>query len=109
MPFLQSPELGPPTPSPAGECFPPLRFRSVRTHSLAGEGVGGGPNSDESTDTVLLRYICTLWGYVQKYKIINYNAFMFHNIQYMSASYRRAVNNIRNNMQNHCSLFIVHC
>ncbi len=43
-------ELGPPTPSPAGECIPPqLGWGGGGAHSLAGEGVGG-PNSDEGTD-----------------------------------------------------------
>ncbi len=50
-PFLQSSELGPPTPSPAGERVPSLWFRGWDT--LAGEGVGG-PNSNEG--------FCTFWG-----------------------------------------------
>jgi hypothetical protein len=30
-------------------------------HSLGVAGGGGGPNSYEGTDTVVLGYICTLW------------------------------------------------
>jgi hypothetical protein len=55
--FLQSSELGPSTPSPAGECVPSPFGSGRREHarliSLAGEGVGG-PDSDEGTDTVVL-------------------------------------------------------
>jgi hypothetical protein len=45
-------------------CYPPpLLVPRGGTHSLAGEGVGGGPNSDAGTCTAVLynRYICTLW------------------------------------------------
>jgi hypothetical protein len=101
MLFLQSPELGPPTPSPIGECVPP-RFRRGRSRDTfsCGRGGEGVPIRTRVQSLWYSRYLCTLWGYVQKYKIINYNAFMVHNIQYMSATYRRAVDNIRNNMQN---------
>jgi hypothetical protein len=59
--FLQSSELDPPpSTSPAGECARSLLVPGG-THSLAGEGVGEGPNSDEGTDTVVLYvYIFTL-------------------------------------------------
>jgi hypothetical protein len=51
---LQSSEkLGRSIPSHAGECCPPPMVPGG-THSLAGEGVGG-PNSDEGTDTVILK------------------------------------------------------
>ncbi len=44
----------PPTPLPAGECPPPLWLVGAGgAHSLAGDG-GGGPKSDEGTDTVVL-------------------------------------------------------
>jgi hypothetical protein len=47
---LQSSELAPPAPSPAGECVPrPHWFQGEKAHSLAGEGVGRA-NSDEATD-----------------------------------------------------------
>jgi hypothetical protein len=49
-----------PTPSPAGECAPPLVPRG--THSLAGEVAGEGPNSDEGTDTVVLWYVVRTTG-----------------------------------------------
>ncbi len=49
---LQSSELGPPAPSPEGECCPPPLVPGG-AHSLAGEGVGG-PTSDEGTGTVEL-------------------------------------------------------
>jgi hypothetical protein len=42
---VPSSELGPPAPYPASECVPPLGQKG-RTHSPAGEGVGG-PNSDD--------------------------------------------------------------
>jgi hypothetical protein len=50
--FLQTSELGPPhTPPQAGECVPPP-FSSGRGHTrLRERGWGGGPNSDEGTDT----------------------------------------------------------
>jgi hypothetical protein len=61
--FLQSSELGPPRPHPQASVSPPLV--SGGTHSLAGEGWGEGPNSDEGTDTVVLyRYKCTLWSHI---------------------------------------------
>ncbi len=42
--FLQSSELDPPAPSPASECCPPhlVPRGGGGTHSLAGEGAGGG-------------------------------------------------------------------
>jgi hypothetical protein len=46
---LQSSELGPTTPSPAGECVP----TGGETHSLAGEGLED-PNSDDGPDIVVL-------------------------------------------------------
>jgi hypothetical protein len=49
--FLQSSDLGHPTPSPAGDCPP---FGSGWGYTLACGRVGGGPNSDEGTDTVVL-------------------------------------------------------
>jgi hypothetical protein len=56
-PFLQSSELGLPTPSPAGVRLPHPLFGSggggAGKHSLAGEGVGN-PNFFEGTDTVVL-------------------------------------------------------
>ncbi len=59
--FLQSSDLGPLTPSLAGESVPSPFGYVGGTHSLSGEGVGD-PNSDEGTDTVvLLVFICTLW------------------------------------------------
>jgi hypothetical protein len=52
--FSSRPKWDSPTPSTAGECVPP-RFRGG-ARSLAGEGLGGGggPNSDEVTDTVVI-------------------------------------------------------
>jgi hypothetical protein len=46
---LQSSEMGPSTPSPAGECVPPPFGSWGETDSLAGEKEegGGGPDSDE--------------------------------------------------------------
>ncbi len=52
---LQSSELGPPTPSPASECCSPHLGPSGGTQSLAGDGAGGA-DSDEETDTLVLRY-----------------------------------------------------
>ncbi len=48
------------TPSPARECcsFPP--FGAWERDTLACGGGGGGPDSDEGTDTLAL-YICTLY------------------------------------------------
>ncbi len=53
--LLQSSELGPPIPLPAGERCPSPWFRGGGggALSLAGEGVGG-PNSDEGTYTLVL-------------------------------------------------------
>ncbi len=41
--FLQQSAIGTPAPSPAGECVP-SSFGSGGAYSLAGGGVGGGPN-----------------------------------------------------------------
>ncbi len=51
--FLRSSELGLPHPLPAGE-FSPRVCLGGGGHSLGGEGVGEGPDSDEGTDTVVL-------------------------------------------------------
>jgi hypothetical protein len=50
---LQSSELAPPAPSPAGEGSHPPGSRGGGTHSLAGEGEGGA-DLDEGTDTLVL-------------------------------------------------------
>ncbi len=42
-------ELGPPTPSPAIECAPPLKSMGEGTHSLLGEGVGIPIRTTEET------------------------------------------------------------
>jgi hypothetical protein len=52
---LQSSEVGPPVPSPASECCPPLWFRGGGTHSLSEEGAQVA-NSDEGTDTLGIVY-----------------------------------------------------
>jgi hypothetical protein len=53
--FLSRPNRDSPTPSPAGECVPPPLVQGGGVHiSLVGEGMGGGPNSDERTDIVVL-------------------------------------------------------
>ncbi len=59
--FLQSSEFRPPTtPHPQASVSPPLVPGG--TNSLGGRGEGvGGPKSDEGTDTVVFRYIGTLW------------------------------------------------
>jgi hypothetical protein len=54
--FLQSSELGPPTPPPHPQASVSPFGSGGGTHSLGGEGLEG-PNSDEGTDTVLL-YVC---------------------------------------------------
>jgi hypothetical protein len=52
--FLSSrPNWIPLTTSTASECYPPSFGSKGETHSLAGEGVGGGPNSNEGTDTLV--------------------------------------------------------
>jgi hypothetical protein len=52
--YLQSSDLGPPIPSPAGECVPPFTVvPGGGTNSLGGEGVGG-PHSNKGTGTVVL-------------------------------------------------------
>jgi len=52
--LLQSSELGPPIPLPAGGRCPSLSFRvGGGALSLAGQGVGG-PNLDEGTYTLVL-------------------------------------------------------
>jgi hypothetical protein len=61
----QSRESEPPTLSPAGECVPPplIPEGGQWTHLQGGEGVGGGPNSDEGTGSCGTRYSmykCTL-------------------------------------------------
>ncbi len=48
--FLQSSEMGPPTPSPVGECVSPPLVPGGGTHSLGARG----PNSEEGTDTLVL-------------------------------------------------------
>jgi hypothetical protein len=50
MLFLYSLELGLPTTLPAGECVPPP-FGSGGRGTLAWVWGGGGPNSDEGTDS----------------------------------------------------------
>ncbi len=51
--------IGSPHPSPVNECcLPPLGPRG-ETHTLAGEGRGGGPNSDERMNTLVFYvYYC---------------------------------------------------
>jgi hypothetical protein len=49
-PFLQSSELGPPHP----HASVPPNFGSVGGYTLAFGRGGGGPNSDEGKDTVVL-------------------------------------------------------
>jgi hypothetical protein len=53
--FSSRPNRDPPPPKPLTrrQVCAPLLFRGG-THSLAGEGVSEGPNSDEATDTVVL-------------------------------------------------------
>ncbi len=46
---IQSSELGPPPPNPQVSVAPPF-FGSKGRDTLAGVGVGGGPNSDKETD-----------------------------------------------------------
>jgi hypothetical protein len=52
--FFSSPELGPPHPLNRRRVCPPPFGSGRGTHSLACEGVEG-PNSDERTDTVVLK------------------------------------------------------
>jgi hypothetical protein len=50
-----------PTPSPESECAPPPPFGfEGRAHSLAGEEVGAGPNSNEGIYTLILKVFNTL-------------------------------------------------
>jgi hypothetical protein len=49
--FLQSSELGSPNPHTRRRVCPPPFGSGGGRHSLAVEGVHGGPNSDEGTDT----------------------------------------------------------
>ncbi len=44
----------PPPPPPQASVFPQPLVSGGKAHSLVGEGVGGGPNSDEGTDPVVL-------------------------------------------------------
>jgi hypothetical protein len=60
---VQSSELGPPTPSPAGEFVSPPWVLEGEPHPLAGKEVGG-PNSDDRTDTLVLYIEITLRGEV---------------------------------------------
>jgi hypothetical protein len=53
MHSLQTLELGPTPLTHRQGC--PCALLEGGIHSLAGEGVEGGPNSDEGTDTVLLK------------------------------------------------------
>jgi hypothetical protein len=68
--FLQSSELGPPTPSLAGECvLNPLWLRGMDTFAC-GRG-DGGPNSDEGTDNCGTLGIYTLYSmYFVMYAIV---------------------------------------
>jgi hypothetical protein len=50
-------ELGPPTPSPASECCSPLFGSKGETHLVG----GGGPNSNEGTDNLVLHVYCILY------------------------------------------------
>jgi hypothetical protein len=73
MLFLQSSELGlphpltcspnwdSPTPSPAGECAPPLDPGKGHIRLRGGDGGVPSPNSDEGQTRWYSRYICTLW------------------------------------------------
>jgi hypothetical protein len=51
--FSSSPNWDPPTPSPAGECVPPLLVPGGGGGGTVASG-RGGPNGDEGTDTVVL-------------------------------------------------------
>ncbi len=53
----------PPTPSLPGECVPPRLWCRGRTHSLGGEGVGGGSIVRKTPDTALysIYVLSTLW------------------------------------------------
>jgi hypothetical protein len=63
--YVPSPELGPQTPSPASECGSP-QDPSGGVDTFACGGAGGGPDSDEGTESLFtLRIsICTLSGEV---------------------------------------------
>ncbi len=50
--YVPSSELGPPTPSAESECVSPLDPKGEQ-HSLGGWG-GGGPNSDDCTESLAL-------------------------------------------------------
>ncbi len=56
--FLPSSELGLPHPLAPRRVFTPSLVRGEEGYT--GEGVGGGTNSGEGTDTWYSRYICTL-------------------------------------------------
>ncbi len=58
--FLQSSELGTPTPSPSVKCAP---WFGGQGHTRLREPGEGGPNSDEGTDNVVLEVytVCTSW------------------------------------------------
>jgi hypothetical protein len=51
-----------PIPSPEATVFPPFLVWGGGTHSLSGEGWGGGPNSDEETESVLYSRLYVLCG-----------------------------------------------
>ncbi len=77
--FLQSSELGPLTPSPAGECVPlPPPFGPGGTHSLAREGRGDKGTEDfRNTEAGNLVKVYSVLGYLNN-DLMKY----FENFQY---------------------------
>ncbi len=55
--FVQLSELGPPPPHPLAIVAPPFGSKG-ETHLLTVEGVGGGTQFDEGTDTLVLYVYC---------------------------------------------------
>jgi hypothetical protein len=53
---FRSSELGPPTPSHASECPPPLWVQGGETAAYGEVGWNGGPNSGDRTDTLVVLY-----------------------------------------------------